>query len=218
MGRWLTPDNSGGTRLCRRFAFRAELAEYITGVLQELTRVGKWEAFGDMSPDEISAAAVDALNSWCDSEDTCMVGQLWLGVTEVVPPDVLLFDGVQRLRVDYPELYAVLATEMIDDSDHFTLPEAAGRAILIAGAGGGLTERAVGDKVGEETHTLGSSEIPTHSHTYDKTVAAASTVLGALEGIQLGAYSTESTGDYGGNGAHNNMQPSFAVKVGVWAR
>lgn len=218
MGQWLTPDNSGGAILCRRFQFRAELAEYITGVLQDLTRTGKWEAFGDLTPQEMADAATDALNSWCDSEDYCMVGQLWFGVTASVPADVLLFDGVQRARVDYPELYAAIDSAFIDDADHFTLTEAAGRAILIAGSGTGLTTRNVGDTVGSETHTLVGSEMPSHHHTYDKTVVAASVVLGALEGFELGAYSTENTSDTGGDGAHNNMQPSFAVRVGVWAR
>lgn len=218
MGQWLTPDSSGGAYLCRRFQFRAELADYITGVLQGLTVAGKWEEFGNLSPDEIALMALDAFNSWCDSGDTCMVGQLWMGVTAVIPDDVLEFDGVQRARVDYPALYAVLDAAFIDDADNFTLHEAAGRALVAAGSGTGLTPRTVGDRFGSETHTLDISEMPTHNHTYDKAVAAESIVLGELPGVELGAYSTELTGDTGDGGAHNNLQPSFAVKIGVWAK
>lgn len=218
MGQWLTPDDSGGAYLCRRFRFRAELASYITGVLQGLTVAGKWEAFGNLSPDEIALMAVEALNNWCDSKDYCMVGQIWIGITADYPDDVLPFDGAQRARVDYPELYAVLDAAFIDDADNFTLHEAAGRALVAAGSGAGLTARTVGDRFGAETHTLDVSEIPSHSHTYDKAVAATSTVLGELPGVELGAYSTELTGDTGGGGAHNNLQPSFVVKVGVWSR
>lgn len=217
MGQWLTPDGSGGIEICRHFRFRVELAEYITGVLQTLTIPGRWEQFGDMSPQEMAEIATEALNAWCDSEDVCMIGQLWFGITDTVPGAVLLFDGVQRNRVDYPLLYAALDPVFQDDADHFTLPEAAGRALVIAGQGTGLTERLVGDKFGAETHTLDITEIPVHSHTYDKITATFVDPGASPSIIGIDDINTENTGDAGGGGAHNNLQPSFAIKVGVWA-
>lgn len=217
MGRWLTPDTSGDTYLCRRFRFRAELAEYITGVLQTLTVAGRWEQFGDLTPSEMSELALEALNSWCDSGDECMIGQLWFGITSDVPDNVLLFDGVQRDRADYPELYAVLDAVFIDDADHFTLTEAAGRAIVAAGAGTGLTARTVGDAFGTETHTLTEDEIPGHTHTYDKITATFVDPGASPSVIGIDDINTENTGSTGGGEAHNNLPPSFVVKIGVWA-
>ncbi|MET3225716.1 hypothetical protein ABIE85_001457 [Bradyrhizobium diazoefficiens] len=43
-----------------------------------------------------------------------------------------------------------------------SLPKTLGRALGIAGSGSGLTSRALGVAVGEETHLLATSEIPAH--------------------------------------------------------
>lgn len=90
-----------------------------------------------------------------------------------------------------------------------TLPLALGRALAVAGAGSGLTSRALGSTVGEETHTLTKAEIPPpdgdggywNSDTPTTTFAA-------QPGPPLGITST----GYGG-GAHNNMQPSTFLNV-----
>lgn len=217
MRAYLTPDNGDGEYLCRRLRFRAELASYITGALETLTEAGSWEPFGTMTIDEATEYSLEALNYYLDGGDRCMIGDLWIGITSDYPDGVLPFDGTQYLRTDYPTLYARIDAAFIDDADHFTLHEAAGRALVIAGAGTGLTARTTGDKWGSETVVIEVNEIPPHAHSYDKTVAAASVVLGELAGFELGAYSTESTGTTGGGEAHDNQAPRFAVKVGVWA-
>lgn len=45
------------------------------------------------------------------------------------------------------------------------LPAVLGRALAAAGAGSGLTSRTLGSTVGEESHTLLTAELPSHSHT-----------------------------------------------------
>jgi hypothetical protein len=44
------------------------------------------------------------------------------------------------------------------------LPQALGRELAVAGAGSGLTSRAIGSKAGAETHTQSSGELVAHSH------------------------------------------------------
>ena len=46
----------------------------------------------------------------------------------------------------------------------FRLPNPAGRVPGFVGSGDGLTTRAMGSNVGEETHTLTIAEMPTHNH------------------------------------------------------
>src|SRR5579863_3646360 len=114
-----------------------------------------------------------------------------------------------------------------------------GRALAIAGAGVGLTVRALGSIVGEETHLLTNAEMPTHNHgvndpghlhqvsvfsdggavTGIAEVAAAVAegtlpTNAALTGITINASGTGvTTVANGGGGAHNNMQPTSFVNV-----
>lgn len=50
-----------------------------------------------------------------------------------------------------------------------TLPRALGRALAVAGAGSGLTARALGQYLGAETHQLSQAETPVKSHTHGVT-------------------------------------------------
>jgi hypothetical protein len=110
------------------------------------------------------------------------------------------------------------ASAAADFAAHKTiaLPKMRGRALASAGAGAGLTSRALGDAVGEETHILALGEIPSHTHDY---VAPGSIVLGSASGANTAQGVSTATTDSGtgGNGAHNNMQPTsflnFMIKL-----
>lgn len=87
-----------------------------------------------------------------------------------------------------------------------TLPKALGRALGASGAGSGLTSRALGQNLGEETHQLTIPEMPSHTHTYNHEVHTGSpTDFPAGAEAQLQGFNTGATG---GDGAHNNMQPT----------
>jgi len=121
-----------------------------------------------------------------------------------------------------------------------TLPLALGRALAVAGIGAGLSARALGHAVGEETHALIAGEIPAHTHSgttggesVDHThtipnVGGANLAGGGVGVLQAGATvsgTTQSGGrsaghthDFttnatGGGGAHNNMQPTTFLNV-----
>lgn len=92
-----------------------------------------------------------------------------------------------------------------------TLPKMLGRALAAAGAGSGLTSRALGDAVGEETHMLTISEIPSHQHGIGlRRAAAIGTVGGAFYLTDSGDDLSDATG---GGGNHNNIQPTTFINL-----
>ena len=120
-----------------------------------------------------------------------------------------------------------------------TLTKQLGRAIAIAGAGAGLTSRALGSSIGEETHLLTSAEIPavpfsgatgveSNGHTHSVPASAGNTSTGGggfsaaapLGSGQSGGANMTHTHSFSGNisgggGAHNIMQPTSFWNVMV---
>lgn len=86
-----------------------------------------------------------------------------------------------------------------------------GRAFGASGAGSGLTSRVLGLAMGEETHILITAEMPAHTH-----IVYASGTQSAGDLYQNGATdqsSNKTTSSTGGDGAHNNMQPTAFVNA-----
>lgn len=78
----------------------------------------------------------------------------------------LLCDGRSLLRTDYPLLFDLIGTSFGNiNSTTFKLPDTRGRAVTSIGTGSGLTSRSNGQITGNETHTLTTSELPSHNHT-----------------------------------------------------
>lgn len=156
----------------------------------------------------------------------------------------LACDGSTFLRADYPDLYALLDSSFIVDSDHFVTPDLRGRTIIGAGTGSGLTPRTVADLGGEENHLLTVAESASHSHGQaDPTVidgghvhSEAGTLptaitIGAgvpapsalpspsITGLATTGISVIEAGidNTGGDEAHNTMQPWLALNYAVRA-
>lgn len=116
-----------------------------------------------------------------------------------------------------------------------TLPKTLGRALGVAGSGAGLTSRALGSTVGEETHTLTLTELATGITTSGSNSIGVSTIDftitsttgtttsavggGTVNGYTIatstsvraqssGTNTITATSNNTGGGAHNNMQPS----------
>lgn len=95
-------------------------------------------------------------------------------------------------------------------------PDSLGRVVIAAGEGSGLTPRAYAETGGNETVTLGITQIPEHTHTVSgvnnvrwQADGNATNAGGNLSG--WGGENTGSTPDLGTGGlAHNNMQPFIA--------
>ncbi len=153
--------------------------------------------------------------------------QMYAGAT--APSGWLLCDATSYLRTDYPSLFAVISTTYGNaDGTHFNVPDMRGRTPVGVGTGTGggssgtglpaggsaLTAVARGTWKGEETHTLITSEMPAHTHSYATTSGAGANVT---SGANLNSSASATTGSTGGDGAHNNLQPfmgvSFIIKT-----
>lgn len=109
-------------------------------------------------------------------------------------------------------------------STTFALPNLQGRAPMCPGAGPGLSPRNLGESGGQQTVTLNTNEIPSHTHTLSAATAAASastpisTALAESATLntssKTGAQKTmasDAVGSTGSGQPHNNMQPYLVL-------
>jgi len=135
-------------------------------------------------------------------------------------------DGRAVSRATYSDLYAVIGTSfgVGNGTTTFNLPDSQGRVLGGVGTGIGIAApRTTGERVGTETHTLTSGEMPAHTHSSN----AVGTTLGLIKAdgsntavavdnslVEPNVYAApvalviDSTG---GGGAHNNMQPTLFI-------
>jgi microcystin-dependent protein len=124
------------------------------------------------------------------------------------------------------------AQEDWDASRRIVLPKVLGRALAVAGTGGGLSARALGEVLGEEAHALTEAENGPHTHTmqsagahthglYEGAIIFRDEGTGSSSGsARATRNSTQSAGahthtiDSSGSGTpHNNMQPTAFLNV-----
>jgi len=137
-------------------------------------------------------------------------------ITTNPPSNTLPCDGGTYSRLDYPLLYAVIDAVFIVDADTFRTPNLSGLVLIGAGTNGARTF-VLGDTGGEYDHTLDVSEIPPHSHTIPLTATTLAVEPGEVTVLTPIPILTSNTGDTGGNGSHNNVQPFGVVKYCVQA-
>lgn len=193
---------------------------HLLGVFSALDQLDAWTG----TESEIEDARNEILKLMSSFEEYCMLplGTLipFAGKYADLPTWALACDGSQYQRIDYPDLYATLESAFIVDSDNFNVPDTRSRSIVGSGQGGSLSNRAVGSTGGAETHTLISSEMPSHSHTYNQptfNVDVESVGVPDPTGVGLPNIPT-STSSVGGDGAHNNMPPYVVLNHYIIAR
>jgi microcystin-dependent protein len=120
-------------------------------------------------------------------------------------------------------LFSLLGTTFGGDGRvNFALPDLRARTPIHVGGG-----HTLGEKGGEQAHTLSIAELPTHTHVANGSSAAADAavpagnLLGAVDNATFGAayggasnlvaFSPQAVGNAGGSQAHLNMQPFLTL-------
>lgn len=88
-----------------------------------------------------------------------------------------------------------------------TLPRALGRVLGVAGAGAGLTSRALGQYLGVEEHQLTQGELPSYNISQPTYNNSAGTGAGRLTESSSGSADTVNIAAGGSDEAHQNMPP-----------
>lgn len=156
------------------------------------------------------------------------------------PTGYLLCDGALVSRTTYAGLFAVIGVThgAGNGTTTFALPNLIAHVPIGAGARTGYTTRALGERLGFESHTLLTPELPSHFHTITDpghrhgifshfTGGITQDALQYFIGAPGGAYRYDNdrgtplseptttginaTNGAGAGTAHNNMQPSVAL-------
>jgi microcystin-dependent protein len=153
------------------------------------------------------------------------LGQLMLVSFNFAPKTWLICQG-QILPINVNQaLFALLGTTFGGDGrTTFGLPDLRGRTVLSSGQGQGLNLYTLGQKGGEELHTLVMQEIPNHNHFVNATNDPQNTLNPSANASFATAsqqiYSTAApatpmaagmVGTYGGGQGHENRQPFLAL-------
>lgn len=205
-------------------------------------------AFGDSLATAADAAAAQALlQGW-------KTGNVKLHLGTVAEPGwVMMDDGTignaasgasNRANADTEDLFTLMWDSMADAwapvsggrttaaadfaaNKTIALPKALGRSLALAGSGAGLTVRALGETLGEETHVLTAAESAALTYTVNVHATTGGTnspsgnyhgndgATGQYNGGFTGSMASDAVTDNAGDGAHNNMQPSSFLNAMV---
>jgi microcystin-dependent protein len=218
-GRWLTPASLPSTTRCYSVELpdSIEFLSLLKGAIDDLRFVSNWEEVG-ITPQETAdafAAVFDTIAE-CTGGSGLVTGEIIAYATSTPPTGTLACDGTTYLRVDYPDLYSVLASSFISDADHFIVPDLRGRSIIGIGTGTGLTARSMNASGGEENHALSEAELASHSHTIPVSAFGSGGSLSQiLYASGVGAPSSKGTNADGSGSAHNTMHPFRALGYAI---
>jgi len=234
--RWLTPDPPAADFICRRLLIPngEDWLAIVTGALNELIYDYNFEQYGSVTPEDTAAAFRVMFDHFCfDDDPGCrLIGEIVTFAGSSNPStNFLPCNGASLLRADYPDLFTVIGvTYGSVDGTHFNVPDLRGRVILGVGTGSGLSTYTLGQQVGEEQHTLTTSELASHTHSDTGHIhsdgIAAPSVGAAITGVPVPSAvpAVGSTGignaslaNTGSDAPHNNIQPSIALNYFIVA-
>lgn len=188
------------------------------GALARLTQAWRYEAYGDLTPDEASEMWSKILSGAKMIVPTD-VGTIVTSLRDPAPQNWIPCMGQFLSMADWPELMEVYPSVLKNYPvpGQFVVPDARGRVIVGEGtdAQGFVWSRfATG---GSRTHTLSVTEMPAHTHS--EVIAVPSVVNGGLEAPAPSAtVSSAITGSAGGGQSHNNMPPYGVLPIFIVGR
>lgn len=140
------------------------------------------------------------------------------------PTGWLLCYGQSVASATYGALYTAIGTTYGGDATNFNLPDIRGRVVAgqddmgstsanrLTNQSGGLDGDTLGATGGSETHTLVTAEMPAHTHNVQYRTHDTSPGSGGEESDMVrDGTSTRATTSTGGDGAHNNVQPTIIL-------
>lgn len=198
---WITPKfEDTDPLISRAMQLRPSLWVVVFAVLEQLAENWNWYQAdpSDATIDQVVNELI-AARTVLEKGAQMYIGEIREFATENPPEGWLRCTGATYLNTDYPLLAAVIHPGFVVDATHFRVPDRVRRL--------GMDDIYPGMQEGSEFHTNTLAELVSHHHTYDKTVAAASTVLGELPGVELGAYASTDTSDTGSGNQYSILNP-----------
>jgi microcystin-dependent protein len=145
------------------------------------------------------------------------IGEIRLFGFPRIPDGWLACNGTLQSIANFDVLYSLIGTTYGGDGvTTFGIPDLRGRVPLSQGTGLNLTPRVMGQSFGEPTHTLRSTEMPSHSHALLSTTRPGTTATPA-QSVHLATSSTSSKPLYApqaGVSSYNVMAPSSLNQTG----
>jgi microcystin-dependent protein len=140
------------------------------------------------------------------------------------PTGYLFCDGDAISRSTYSDLFDIIDETYGagDGSTTFNIPDLRGRVIAgqddmggtsadrLTGQSGGVNGDNLGATGGAETHTLTTSEMPSHTHTYSES-SSGPAARGVGDSTTAVARQNVNSGSTGGDQPHNNVQPTIIL-------
>lgn len=190
----------------RALSLDSALFPHVGDAITQLTNESQWEEIGD-AVDDVIEACKQSVESWYSD---MLIGSLQMFL--IVPPlGWLLCDGATYDKVDYPELWAVLPSQLTSPTQ-LTLPD-----LTSAFPAGTATEGEIGDEAGQNTFALTVAQLPTHSHLYTPPTMTVETG-GAGPPIPAAATGTPTqTGDTGSGDDIDNRPANVLAMFAVFA-
>lgn len=206
------------------------------GLLEYITLLPSWITGGETTTDE----AVDIFKQVYDEARAMLflIGMI-SDFAAPLPDDSgwLQCDGALYLQTDYPDLYAAIGDTYhsgTTPTGYFRVPDTRGRVRATINSGLSILPSwadAAGGSGGASTITLSTAEMPSHTHTDAGHTHAESGAIASVTSISPGAPQPTalatpavtsagfaSLSSEGGDGAHDNVQPTIALYTYILAK
>lgn len=196
-------------KVIRALSVDSALMPSLNDALSKLANDFQWLEVGDSVPDIVQSLE-NMMSSWLSYMNIGTVS-MFLGS---LPDGWLSLDGTTYDEADYPELYAQLDSQYVNEiAETFTLPDMANLFPVPAG-----DDYVLGDSGGLDSVTLSIAEIPSHHHTYTNPVPNVDLEApGVPDIVAAGIGPGADTGNTGSGEAHENLPPYYSLIFGIFA-